>query len=75
MKFQHHKLVQQAFASDPAASGKVVARTAKKMIEKELQNKRLVHNRVLLEVQGKLYSPSLTQTVSSMIMAVLDWSL
>lgn len=74
MKFQHHKLVQQAFASDPAASGKVVAKTAKKMIAKELQNKRLAHS-VLLEVQGKLYSPSLTQTVSSMMMAVLDWSL
>ena len=54
VKFQPYLAAQQAFAADPGASGKMVARRAKAKLNTDLQNRCLKHS-VSLEHQGKLF--------------------
>ena len=54
VKFQPYLAAQQAFADDPGASGKAVARRAKAKLITALQDRRLKHS-VSLEHQGKLF--------------------
>ena len=54
VKFQPYLAAQSAFAADPGASGKAVARRAKAKLETDLVEKRLKHS-VSLEHQGKLF--------------------
>ena len=54
VKFQQYLAAQQAFAADPGASGKMVARRAKAKLNTDLQDRRLKHS-VSFEHQGKLF--------------------
>ena len=53
-KFHLYTMVQEAFAANPGASGKAVARKAKQAVTNHLKNKRLEHS-LSLDTQGKLF--------------------
>ena len=53
-KFHPFTMAQEAFASNPGASGKAVARKAKQTVTNHLSNKRLEHS-LSLDTQGKLF--------------------
>ena len=53
-KFHPYTMAQEAFASDPGASRKLVARKAKQAVSNHLNRKHLEHS-LSLETQGKLF--------------------
>ena len=47
-------MAQQVYSIDPGASGRAVSNRTKKMVEKELKEKRLEHS-MSLETQSRLF--------------------